>query len=206
MKANSNTYKEKSRDSFDKIANNYEKSHDGRFVEPMYDEIISRILQANPKSILDVGCGPGSVLVNLKDRNIKLYGIDISENMIKEARKNLGQQAELKVGDSEFIPWQDNSFDLVLCNASFHHYPNPIKSLKEMVRVLKPERCLIMGEPTAPSMMRGIINITIKYSNNGDFRIYNKKEMEKLFREAGLKPYNYKRINHQSFIINGEKL
>ena len=52
--------------------------------------------------------------------------------MIEMAKKNLGNSAELKVGDSEYMPWKDNFFDVIVCNASFHHYPNPEKVLSEM--------------------------------------------------------------------------
>jgi ubiquinone/menaquinone biosynthesis C-methylase UbiE len=68
---------------------------------------------------------------------IKLYGLGISEKMIEIAKKNLGNKAELRVGDSEYMPWEDDSFDVIVCNASFHHYPNPKKVLLEMKRVLK---------------------------------------------------------------------
>ncbi len=202
MENENNIYKEKSRSAFDKIASNYSESHDGKFVEPMYEEVIKRILELKPRNILDVGCGPGSVLVHLKNKNIGLHGLDISEKMIEEAEKNLGQDVDLRVGDSESMPWLDNSFDIILCNASFHHYPNPLKSLKEMKRLLKKDGVLIIGEPTAPSIIRFITNMSIKYSNKGDVRIYNKKEMESLLEEVGLHPYNYKKINHKSFIIN----
>ena len=47
--------------------------------------------------------------------------------MIEEAGKKLGKAARLQVGDAEQLPYKDNFFDVVVCNASFHHYPNPGK-------------------------------------------------------------------------------
>lgn len=197
-----NIYKEKSKENFNEIADKYSVSHDGKFVEPMYEEVINRIKVLNPKSILDVGCGTGIILNQFKNKGIELYGLDISEKMIEEARKNLGEEVQLKLGDSESMPWEDDSFELILCNASFHHYPNPKCALREMNRLLKPDGTLIIGDPTAPFIIRQLTNIWIKHSDGGDFRIYNKKEIENLLEETGFKPYNYKKINRQSFIIN----
>lgn len=197
-----NIYKERSKEKYNKIADKYSISHDGKFVEPMYDEVINRIRELNPKSILDVGCGTGIVLSYFKDKGIELYGLDISEKMIEEARRNLGEGVQLKVGDSESMPWEDNSFDIILCNASFHHYPNPKTALSEMNRLLKPNGTLIIGDPAAPVIIRQLINGCLKYSDGGDFKIYNRREIEKLLEETGFKPYNYKKINYRSFIIN----
>lgn len=205
MESNKNIFKENSKVNFNNHAEVYNESHDGKFVAPMYGEIINRIMSTNAKKILDVGCGTGNVLIKLSsNRDLKLYGLDISEKMIEIAKKNLGDKAELKVGDSEYMPWEDNSFDVIVCNASFHHYPNPEKVLIEMKRVLKSSGTLIIGDPTAPIMYRQMINLCCKISNNGDYRIYSKKEIEELLIKCGFKPFNFKKINYKSFAINAK--
>lgn len=85
----------------------------------MYNEIINRVEVIKPKRILDVGCGTGNILMKLaKSNNIELYGLDISEKMIDVAKQNLDYDVGLKVGDSEDMPWEDNTFDVIICNAS----------------------------------------------------------------------------------------
>jgi ubiquinone/menaquinone biosynthesis C-methylase UbiE len=203
MESNKNIFKENSKINFNRKAEVYDKSYDGKFVAPMYDEIINRIISANPKKILDVGCGTGNVLKKLvSNENLSLYGLDISEKMIEIAKKNLENRAELKVGDSEYMPWEDDSFDVIVCNASFHHYPNPKKVLLEMKRVLKSNGTLIIGDPTAPVIYRQIINLYCKISNCGDYRMYFKKEIEELLKECGFEPFNFIKINYKSFAIN----
>lgn len=205
MESSNNIFKENSRNNYNKQADIYDKSGDGKFVAPMYDEIIQRILNANPKKILDIGCGTGNVLIRLEsNKDFKLYGLDISEKMIKIAKKNLKDRAELKVGDSEYIPWEDNSFDAIVCNASFHHYPNPEKVLLEMKRVLKNTGTLIIGDPTGPLVIRQMLNLYCQLSNKGDYRIYSKKEMERLLIKCGFEPFNFKKINCKSFGINAK--
>lgn len=205
MENSVDTFKENSKISFDRKAEIYDETHDGKFVAPMYNEIVSRIKTAKPKKILDLGCGTGNILMKLADdKNLSLYGLDISEKMIETARKNLGDKAELKVGDSEYMPWEDNYFDVIVCNASFHHYPNPKKVLLEMRRVLKSDGTLIIGDPTMPVVFRQLMNLFCSASKDGDYRIYSKREIEKLLKDCGFAPYDFKKINHQSFAINAK--
>ncbi|MDD3224948.1 MAG: SAM-dependent methyltransferase, partial [Clostridium sp.] len=63
---------------------------------------------------------------------------------------------------------------------------------------------LIIGDPTAPIMYRQMINLYCKISNNGDYRIYSKKEIEELLIKCGFKPFNFKKINYKSFAINAK--
>ena len=205
MESNKNIFKENSKMNYNRQAEIYDEKGDGKFVAPMYGEIINRIMRANPKKVLDVGCGTGNVLMKLSsNEELKLYGVDISESMIKTAKKNLGNKAELKVGDSEYMPWEDNSFDVIVCNASFHHYPNPEKVLLEMKRVLKNKGTLIIGDPTAPVVVRQILNLFCKISDNGDYRLYSKKEIKELLIKCGFEPFNFKKINCKSFAINAK--
>ncbi|MBU3090749.1 class I SAM-dependent methyltransferase [Clostridium sp. CF011] len=203
MKSNKNVFKENSKINFNKQAESYDKSANGKFVAPMYNEIINRIMLIKPKKLLDVGCGTGNVLMKLvENSNIELYGLDISEKMIDMAKKNLGNSADLKVSDSECMPWKNNTFDVIVCNASFHHYPNPDKTLLEMKRILKSNGTLIIGDPTAPVVIRQVLNLYYKRSDTGDYKIYSKKEIEDLLIKTGFKPFNFKKINYKTFAIN----
>ncbi|MBW9144686.1 class I SAM-dependent methyltransferase [Clostridium sp. CM027] len=203
MKSNKNVFKENSKINFNKQAESYDKSANGKFVAPMYNEIINRIMLIKPKKLLDVGCGTGNVLMKLvENSNIELYGLDISEKMIDMAKKNLGNSADLKVSDSECMPWKNNTFDVIVCNASFHHYPNPDKTLLEMKRILKSNGTLIIGDPTAPAVIRQVLNLYYKRSDTGDYKIYSKKEIEDLLIKTGFKPFNFKKINYKTFAIN----
>lgn len=205
MENSKNIFKENSKMTYNRQASIYDEKGDGKFVAPMYDEIVRRINKVNPKNVLDVGCGTGNVLMRLNvSQDMRLHGLDISEKMIEEAKKNLGDKVELKVGDSEYIPWEDDSFDVVVCNASFHHYPNPEKVLCEMKRVLNKNGTLIIGDPTAPGIYKKIINLFFKISNKGDFRIYSEEEIKALLIKCGFEPFDFKMINSKSFAINAK--
>ncbi|MGN0143658.1 MAG: class I SAM-dependent methyltransferase [Clostridium sp.] len=192
---------------FNKIACEYNESSEGKFVISMYDEIIHRIIQANPDKMLDLGCGNGNILKIInKMLSTDLYGIDISKNMIREARKNLGTNVKLTVGDAENLPYNDEEFSVVLCNASFHHFPNPDIVLSEIKRVLKKDGILILGDKTGPfDLYTKIINKFLKYTKTGDYKFYNKKEIISLIESSGFVVDDFLKINNNFFALNAIK-
>lgn len=180
-----NSFKEKSKKHYNETAVDYNNSFDGKFVEPMYQSLIEKIKTMPAKNLLDVGCGNGNVLCALADTELYLYGADLSEEMIKEAGKKLGERAKLAVSDAEKMPYDDGFFDLLICNASFHHYPHPEKVLCEMHRVLKKGAVLLIGEWLFKQPLRFIMNCFIRFSDGGDFHCYGKKELLEMLSNCG---------------------
>src|ERR1035437_4180607 len=89
-------------------------------------------------SILDVGCGEGFTLNRLKEKRIgkKLEGIEYSEAAIELGHK-IYPDIIIKQGNIYQLPYEDNSFDLVLCTEVLEHLDKPQAGLKELVRVSK---------------------------------------------------------------------
>ncbi len=104
---------------------------------------------------LELGCGTGFFLLNLKQAGVLDEGhvTDISPGMVEAARLNaegLGFTVEGRVADAESIPYDDDTFDLVVGHAVLHHIPDIELALSEVLRVLKPGgRFVFAGEPTA---------------------------------------------------------
>lgn len=91
------------------------------------------------KKVLDLGCGDGSDLTQLKG---DIYGIDASEEMVKIAQEK-NPKGEIKVAVFEDIPFSDQMFDIVLSKWSFQSSPNIDSIYNEIARVLKPQGYLI---------------------------------------------------------------
>ena len=202
-----NDRKKVTKEYFDSQAEFYDTSHDGKFVKCMYKEIVKRVMSLPGEKILDLGCGNGNIISLLKDkRKGDYYGADISAKMIQEAKKRLGPDVELKVADVVKLPYESEMFDIIICNASFHHYTEPDKAAEEMKRVLKKGGVLILGDPTLPGeLMIKIINSRLKDSNSGDYRIYGKKEIIPLFQAHDFSVTQWKRINYRTFLFNAVK-
>lgn len=103
---------------------------------------------------LELGCGTGFFLLNLMQSGVARAGSvsDISPGMVQVALKNadkLGLEVDGRVADAEGIPYEDNTFDLVVGHAILHHIPDVEKSLHEVIRVLKPGGIFVFaGEPS----------------------------------------------------------
>ena len=90
--------------------------------------------------ILDVGCGPGMVTRDIAHLTKgKVIAIDGSDDMIKVARDVLKtyKNVELRVGEAENLPFEDNMFDIVTCNLLLMWADDPQKVVNEMARVTK---------------------------------------------------------------------
>lgn len=106
-------------------------------------------------SALEVGCGTGFFLLNLKLGGVLDEGhvTDLSSGMVDVAKRNgehLGFELEGRVADAETLPYDDDTFDLVIGHAVLHHIPDVDQAMREVLRVLKPGgRFVFAGEPTA---------------------------------------------------------
>lgn len=194
-------YKEQSKKKFNKESRNFYKTSAGRISATMYATLIQRLNDKSFESLLDVGCGTGKVLSLIKDKfNTKVSGIDLSEGMVEKAKELLGESADLKVGDSENLLWEDDTFDVIICNASFHHYPNPIAVLKEMKRVLKPDGRVIIADPWCPNPIRLLINLLLPLINSGDVKMYSGNEMTKMLENCGFVSIDVELLRNFFFI------
>jgi ubiquinone/menaquinone biosynthesis C-methylase UbiE len=95
-------------------------------------------------AVLDVGTGPGRLLVELAQRrpDLRLVGVDPSDDMIRHGQHHartarLEDRIELQNVPAESLPFSDSTFDVVLSTLSAHHWADPAAALKEQARVLR---------------------------------------------------------------------
>lgn len=104
---------------------------------------IAEVQKVNPKNILDVATGTGDLAIAAaKLHPEKITGIDIAEQMLEVGRKkiagmHLDNMITLQKGDSEALPFADNSFDAVTCAYGVRNFENLEAGLKEMCRVMR---------------------------------------------------------------------
>jgi len=101
-------------------------------VKPTLDAVILR----KGMRVLDVCTGPGMLASSAAVRGADAIGLDFSEEAINIARRNV-PGADFQQGDAQSLPFDDNSFDAVVCGFGIIHVPSPEAALKEMIRVLR---------------------------------------------------------------------
>lgn len=97
-------------------------------------------------TILEAGCGEGNLCRFLKNKGNKVYGIDVSENLINFARK-YNDDIHYVVGDVRKLPFSDNLFDLVYSGGVIEHFDGTEEAIAEMFRVTKHGGSLLIGVP-----------------------------------------------------------
>jgi ubiquinone/menaquinone biosynthesis C-methylase UbiE len=109
--------------------------------------IVRELIQkTEAQTLLEVGSGDGYVLKALSDLPVSLTGIEISEKRIERSR-GLVPQAEIVAGDARDMPFESQSFDLVVCSEVLEHVPEPERAIAEMKRVVRPGGLVIVTVP-----------------------------------------------------------
>ena len=120
-------------------------------------KVVKLVGENNPKQILDIATGTGDLALMMAQLNPeKIVGLDISSGMLevgeqKVARANLSNKIEMIVGDSENIPFNDNTFDAITVSFGVRNFENLDKGLTEIFRVLKPGGKFVVLETSNPT-------------------------------------------------------
>jgi ubiquinone/menaquinone biosynthesis C-methylase UbiE len=196
-----------SKTHFDRDANEYDNSTKYAAVRSRYHYVVDEALRHQFQSWLDVGCGTGALLslVAEQRKGLQLFGIDLSEEMIRVAKAKLGEKADLKVSDSERLPFEDDKVDLITCTFSFHHYPNPKAVLAEMKRVLSPQGKLIVFDPLLFAPIRQIFNLSAPFRREGAVRFVSKYLMYDFAKSVDLRVSKWTRLDWFYFLMVAEK-
>lgn len=109
-------------------------------------------------NVLDVACGPGLVTAAFASKAKHVTGIDITQAMIKKAKK-IQEDEKLtnvswQIGDATQLPYEDESFSMVITRYSFHHFINPMDVFKQMHRVCKKNGALMIVDVALPPKKR----------------------------------------------------
>ena len=135
-----------------------------RFTQRLSTPLAERLLTlATPRStdrILDVGTGTGVVALLAAQRlasSGKVVGVDLSDKMLSAAkfkaeRQGLADRVDFCQMDAESLTFADSSFDASVSLFALLHFPNPLASLREILRVLRPEGQLVLAFGSGPRL------------------------------------------------------
>lgn len=186
-------YKQLSIREFTEAARAYDSDHAGIYemCREDYPQMLAELEKEPFDAVLDVGCGTGAVLALLHEKypDRRYVGLDLTPEMIEVARTKVAPGMEFVVGDAESLPFDEASFDAVLCSNSFHHYPNPAAFLAGALRVLRPGGRLILRDYTSSDPVVWLMNHVelplARLVGHGDVRVFRQREFVELAQAAG---------------------
>jgi len=109
-------------------------------------------------SLLDVGCGPGTITADLATRLApgRVVGVDASAEVIAEARMLVAHRPDgptFEVGDISNLDYEDGTFDVVHAHQVLQHLGDPVAALVEMRRVCRPGGLVAARDGDYPAMI-----------------------------------------------------
>jgi ubiquinone/menaquinone biosynthesis C-methylase UbiE len=139
-------------------------------IDDTFVEHALRLVGTAPGRAVDIGCGPGQILMKLSSRlpEWKFFGIDRSPTMIGHARemrdsrgtdlpsqnkRSAAGNLHFLVGDAGALPFRDSHFDLALCNSVLHHIADPSRLFAEIGRIAKPGAAILLRDLRRPSRL-----------------------------------------------------
>ena len=141
-------------------------------------------------SVLDCGCGPGSITLGIAGRigDGQVVGIDFGKSQVQQAIESASRRgvrnASFQAADCHALPFDDDRFDRVFCHALMEHLSDPVRALRELLRVLKPGGVIgvsspdwggfVLAPPCAALTKAVDAYTTLQTSNGGDVQVGRK--------------------------------
>jgi len=183
-----------SAEGYDLYASSYDESllHLNSFEKGSLEKLLGNL---KGKRVLDIGCGTGRIIQMLKEKGAEIVALDISEEMINVVRRKF-PDVECVVGDSDKMPFEDESFDLVLGLFWIVHLGDLRVSFDEVYRVLKKGGRFILSNVNQKKAPK------LKSKDGGEFVIESYYHMPKKAVEA--LEYAYFNVVRDEFVYEGD--
>ena len=155
--------------------------------ESMRDEALEWFDVDRDDSVLDVGCGTGFATEGLLQHTDDVHGLDQSPHQLERAFAKFGKNDQVKFyrGDAERLPFGDDAFDAVWSSGSIEYWPDPVETLREFRRVVKPGGPVLVVGPDAPrTSVFGTLADAIML-------FYDEEEADRMFDAAGYETFDH---------------
>jgi ubiquinone/menaquinone biosynthesis C-methylase UbiE len=157
------------------------------------DELIDLCRITEDSYILDIGCGVGVTPCHIaKTFGCRIIGVDLREAMVQRARERaeregVGERTEFRVADARELPFDDDVFDVVICESVLAFVPDKEKAASEFVRVAKPGGTVGINESTWIEEPPPELRAQVVRSFEGHLNVQSPEEWRKLLESSGLK-------------------
>jgi SAM-dependent methyltransferase len=163
----------------------------------MRDEEALRLLVAfsgagGEDTMLDVACGPGLVVAAFAKACRHATGIDLTPAMIDKAREHAAAlrltNVDWHIGNVLPLPFADGAFSVVVSRFAFHHFPDPLAVLREMVRVCRQPGRIVVADMAASDdpQKAAALNAMERLRDPSHTQALSFSQLRALFAQAGL--------------------
>lgn len=169
--------------------------------------IILKMVGSN-KKVLDIGCGAGLLSSLISNQGNEVYGVDISSEALRKAASRGIEVRQCNI--EEGLPFEDESFDMVVCSEIIEHLFAPKKLLVEIRRALRDDGFLILTTPNVTYIVRRICFLLGKFPEEAKWattsctnewehiRFFTVSSLEKLLNETGFTIMEFKGVDRFS--------
>lgn len=167
---------------FRQNAGSWDAMRSGYFGEAVRETALAKSYLRPEMVVADVGSGTGFMAAGLAPLVRRVYVVDGAETMLEVARKNLSAFTNIEYhhADGLHLPFPDESLDAVFANMYLHHCPDPLASIQEMVRVLRPGGRLVITD------MDSHPYAWLKAEMADVWQGFERSQVRQWFQEAGL--------------------
>lgn len=137
-----------------------------KHIETTAEAFVNRLGITPGMKVLDVACGSGNLAIVAAKLGAEVTGVDIADNLVEAARKRAeseGLNIRFEQGDAEALPYEDNSFDLVMTMYGAMFAPRPDVVASELLRVCKPGGRIAMANWTPEGFAGQMFKLAGKY-------------------------------------------
>lgn len=159
----------------------YDRVNPFVWTEEMRAEALEMFDPDRGERVLDVGCGTGFGTAGLLQYTDDVHGLDQSVHQMEKAFEKFGRRGRVHFyrGDAEHLPFRNGVFDALWSSGSIEYWPDPVATLRECRRVVRPGGAVLVVGPHRPDSwaFRKVANAIMLF--------YDEADADRMFREAG---------------------
>lgn len=158
---------------------------------PVQDEVVQQLRAHGARRVADIACGTGILATRIHNEldTDEVYGVDMSDGMLEQARARCGRVRWLKA-PAEALPFDDGALDAVVSTTAFHFFDQPA-AMAEFHRVLAPGGLVAVGTISPPEVP---LLRSLTAGTGGAAHSPTPAEVRSLFTEAGFRVTDQHRV------------
>ncbi|HEX9099492.1 MAG TPA: class I SAM-dependent methyltransferase [Candidatus Dormibacteraeota bacterium] len=163
-----------------------------------YRKQAARLTEGLPAGakVLEVAPGPGYLAVEIARLGFHITGLDISRTFVQigtEHAREAGVSVDFRLGDAAVMPFEADSFDLIVCQAAFKNFVHPASALDEMYRVLRSSGTAVIQDMSSEAT-HADINLEVQKMHLGWWSAFSTTATLEMLKRRAYSPARFTRI------------